>query len=280
MKHKTHSSSSNVIEGDIVSVRSGNSEGADARVQFHRAVAARTVSSKRKRRAAPPVVSILPEQAQAIIDAAESLRDRLLLMVLWQTGARISEALALTGGDIEPDALWLLNLKQHTERPDKRLVPLPPSSTLTAELALYQKAQKLNDSERLFVSRKGGPLSRVQAWRVVKQCSDRAGVTVRALRSVDGGQQRGDKVGVWSHVFRHSRAMQTPEWVAAEKARIPAAWFDQEYMCQFTENEGSFFAWDDVERAFRDDIEPLWPVMAAPRAFIDGDFGLPKIAAL
>jgi integrase len=101
------------------------------------ALARRSVSFTKRKRVTAPAVSIQPEQAQAIIDVAESKRDRPLLMVLWQTGARVSEALAVTGGDIEPDALWLRNLKQRTDRRGKRPVPLPAGSTLTAELALY-----------------------------------------------------------------------------------------------------------------------------------------------
>ena len=43
---------------------------------------------------------LTPEEAHLVIDAAKNDRDRLLLMLLWQTGARISEAIAISLGDI------------------------------------------------------------------------------------------------------------------------------------------------------------------------------------
>jgi hypothetical protein len=45
----------------------------------------------------------------------------------------------------------------------------------------------------------------------------------------------------------------------AERRSMPRAWFEQEYMCEFAETEGSVFAYDDVMRAMHDDLEPLFP---------------------
>ena len=61
-----------------------------------------------------------PEDVLAVIDAAPTERDRLLLRVLWATGARISEALALRSMDIRRDSLVLPNLK-NPSRPTKRV---------------------------------------------------------------------------------------------------------------------------------------------------------------
>lgn len=50
-----------------------------------------------------------------------------------------------------------------------------------------------------------------------------------------------------------------PNWLEAERQRIPAAVFDQEYLCIFGELEDSVFAHDDIRAALRPDIQPLYP---------------------
>jgi integrase len=47
-----------------------------------------------------PPEGLSPEEVRAVIAAASCERDRLLLRVLWATGARISEVLALRPMDV------------------------------------------------------------------------------------------------------------------------------------------------------------------------------------
>src|SRR5215471_6267129 len=61
-----------------------------------------------------PPEGLSPEEIRAIIDAAATERDRLLLTTLWATGARISEVLMLRPRDIHRDGLVLPNLKNPT----------------------------------------------------------------------------------------------------------------------------------------------------------------------
>src|SRR6266567_5820298 len=58
-----------------------------------------------------PPEGLAPDEILAIIDAAGTERDHLLLRVLWATGARISEGLALRPMDARRDSLVLPNLK-------------------------------------------------------------------------------------------------------------------------------------------------------------------------
>src|SRR5437899_11872651 len=67
-----------------------------------------------------PPEGLAPDEILAIIDAASTERDRLLLRVLWATGARITEALALRPIDIRRDSLVLPNLK-NPSRPTKQV---------------------------------------------------------------------------------------------------------------------------------------------------------------
>lgn len=49
------------------------------------------------------------------------------------------------------------------------------------------------------------------------------------------------------------------EFLAAERKSLPEAWYLQEYFCKFADAEGSAFSYDDIMKALRDDVEPLFP---------------------
>src|SRR3982074_1349777 len=70
----------------------------------------RSVRSVSRKQGQPPE-GLAPEDVLVLIDAAPSERDRLLLRVLWATGARVSEALALRPVDVQRDHLVLPNRK-------------------------------------------------------------------------------------------------------------------------------------------------------------------------
>jgi len=67
-----------------------------------------------------PPDGLAATEIQAVIAAAASERDRLLLRVLWATGARISEVLALRPLDVQRDHLVLANRKNPSQ-PIKRV---------------------------------------------------------------------------------------------------------------------------------------------------------------
>ncbi len=50
------------------------------------------------------------------------------------------------------------------------------------------------------------------------------------------------------------------EFLEEERQAMGSFWFDQEYMCQFKESTDTFFPYDLVEAALRDDIKPLYEV--------------------
>ena len=49
----------------------------------------------------------------------------------------------------------------------------------------------------------------------------------------------------------------SPEFLEAEKRSMPRAWFESEYLCQFTEAEDSVFGYDEVMAAISTDVQPL-----------------------
>jgi len=134
-----------------------------------------------------PPDGLAPDEILAIIDAASTERDRLLPRVLWATGARISEALALRPMDTRRDSLVLPNLKNPSRLTKQVFLPAGQMD-LPGALLLWAKEHGLADGEPFFFSRKrapdGGrrPISRQQAWEIVRAAAERANVRVLALR--------------------------------------------------------------------------------------------------
>lgn len=169
------------------------------------------VARERPKQWAPPE-GLTPQQIRAVIGAAESPRDRLLLRTLWATGARVSEVLALRAMDVYADHLVLPNRK-NPSRPVKRAFLGGSDQDLPGALLLLQKAERVADDEPLFVSRQRGrdgrrkALTRQMVWNVVRRASERAGVRVLALRDSAAGP-KGDPAPVHPHLFRHAKVRQ------------------------------------------------------------------------
>jgi integrase len=149
---------------------------------------------------------------QAVIEAATCERDRLLLRVLWSTGARISEVLALRPMDVQRDHLVVPNRK-NPNLPVKRVFLPAGQADLPGALLVWANEHRLAPQAPLFFSRKRSPggglkaISRVQAWTIVKAASERADVRVLALRASHHGAV-GEPAPVHPHLFRHARVRQ------------------------------------------------------------------------
>src|ERR1700728_36497 len=115
------------------------------------------------------------------------LRDRALLEVLYGTGARVSEVVGLTLGDvagaIETTDLPLLRVLGKGDK--ERVVPL--GGLARAALADWLSGQgrpllvperggRRSDAEAVFLNARGGRLSRVGAFGVVKKYAGRVGL--------------------------------------------------------------------------------------------------------
>jgi integrase/recombinase XerD len=131
------------------------------------------------------------------------LRDRALLEVLYGTGARVSEVVGLNLGDVA-DALdehgHGMPLVRVLGKGDKeRVVPLGQLARLALAdwlagegrpLFVPKKWRRRSDAEAVFLNARGGRLTRVGAFGVVKKYASRVGLE--------------DKVS--PHVLRHSCA--------------------------------------------------------------------------
>ncbi|MFQ5861496.1 MAG: tyrosine-type recombinase/integrase [Candidatus Brocadiales bacterium] len=111
-------------------------------------------------------------------------RDKLLLSLLWQTGIRVSEALALEvkGVDFYGKVIRIKSLKK--QRPEIRVIPI--NGHLTGLLGTYIAQEGLRGKARLF------PITRQRAFQVIREACYKAGI---------------DKARAHPHTLRHSFAV-------------------------------------------------------------------------
>ena len=127
---------------------------------------------------------LTPEEVHQLIDAAENERDRLLLRFLWETGARVSEAIAIRLGDVGREGVRVLG-KGGVER------VVYVQDGLVSAILFYAQERALGRKDNLFLSRKGGHITKQRADQIIKAATRRAGL------------QR----NVHAHLFRHGYAI-------------------------------------------------------------------------
>jgi integrase/recombinase XerD len=156
------------------------------------AAAVRPPAPARRLPKALPVDQVLALLGAAGDDSTpRGVRDRALLEVLYGTGARISEAVALDVDDVDlTDGVVLLRGKGGKQR----LVPLGGYGREAVSSYLVRGRPALAAAGRggpaLFLNHRGGRLSRQSAWATLRAAAERAGV----------------KTAVSPHTLRHSFA--------------------------------------------------------------------------
>jgi integrase/recombinase XerD len=110
-------------------------------------------------------------------------RDRALLELLYATGARVSEVVGLSLGDIDFDAALV---RLYGKGGKERIVPY---GTAAAEAIdewfspsgrarlMPDRWKRRDDAEAVFLNQRGGRLSRQGAWLLIKKYGQRAGIT-------------------------------------------------------------------------------------------------------
>ena len=110
-------------------------------------------------------------------------RDYLLILVLFETGLRISEALSLTPSKIDIfEGRPVLRIVGKGGKP--RVVACP--ERLSDNLRTYVNRKKVEPEQKLF------PINRQRAWQILKKVSQRSGFTKR----------------IYPHLLRHSDAIE------------------------------------------------------------------------
>jgi integrase/recombinase XerD len=129
-----------------------------------------------------PVSYLTEEDIRQLVEACKKERDKLLITLLFQTGVRISEALALT-----PAAIRNFEGKPAMEIIGKgkklRMVALPVN--LKEKLESYAYRVKIEPKMRFF------DINRSRAWQILNEVREAAGMEKR----------------VFPHLLRHSDAI-------------------------------------------------------------------------
>ncbi len=139
-----------------------------------------TIVAPRRGRKLPDVLSV--EQVISLVEAITGLeptqlRDRAILEVLYSCGCRVSELCALDVTDLDQDEAMLMLRGKGSKM---RLVPLGEPAL---EAVVKYLAGGRNDlagkkpTAALFLNRRGGRLSRVSVWSLLKKTAAEVGLS-------------------------------------------------------------------------------------------------------
>jgi len=129
-----------------------------------------------------PVSYLTEDEINQLIEGCKKERDRLLILLLFQTGLRISEALSLTPASIRNfegrPAIEIIGKGRK-----RRMVALPVN--LKEKLESYAYRAKIEPKERFF------DINRSRAWQILNEAREASGLEKR----------------VFPHLLRHSDAI-------------------------------------------------------------------------
>lgn len=163
------------------------------------------------------------EEAQALARAADEPRDRALIVLLLQSGLRVSEAAQLRRRDVYDSGgrYWVDVNAGKGDR--QREVEIPRSAFEVVRE--YSRSLGGAESAPLFPSQKGGFLTRVQIYRLVRGYAQQAGigrpVSPHTLRHTYANQQRllGERLEVLALQLGHRQIETTRRYTQPARLR-------------------------------------------------------------
>ena len=163
---------------------------------------------------------LTPAEVQAVLEAPapdtfSGRRDRLLFQLLYNTGARVSEVVALNRQDLLPDSCQTVTL--HGKGRKQRTVPLWPKTS--RQLRRWLDQLPTEPSTPVFANRLGSRLSRFGIEKRLAEAAQKATLVCPSLR--------GRRVS--PHVLRHYadlRTMPTGDQASLLDARSDRAFVD------------------------------------------------------
>jgi len=113
----------------------------------------------------------------AAVPTLEDLRDRAMVELLYATGLRVSELVLAEVAQVNLDVGYLRVTGKGAKQ---RLVPMGEGARQLLQQYMDEARPRLlkqRASRYLFVSRRGGPLTRQAFWKLLRRRAQRAGIT-------------------------------------------------------------------------------------------------------
>ena len=127
---------------------------------------------------------LITEEAHLLIGAAQNERDRLFMRVLWESGTRVSEAIAIKLVDVGREGIRVLG-KGRVER------VVFVQDSLVSAILFHAQEQAIERNDYLFPSRNGGHITKQRADQIIKNAARKANL----------------ERNVHAHLFRHGYAI-------------------------------------------------------------------------
>jgi len=151
------------------------------------------------KRAEHKIVGYLEEkEMQAVLNEIDvnsrtGVRDKALLMLMYNTGARVSEIVALELNDLRLDDSAQIRLQCKGGK--ERACPLWPETTTVLKDYLHQRALKQPDTQRVLLNANGAPITRFGIRYITRKYGAQANQVGKAVKPVN------------PHTIRHTSAM-------------------------------------------------------------------------
>ena len=154
-------------------------------------------------------------------------RYELLFVMGINTALRIGDLLSLSIGDVTDDrgkVVKAICLKEHKTGKQKRLpVNEALKNALAAYLAAYPNRKRYAP---LFFSQKGGAMSRIHAWRILKAAGEAVGlqnIGTHSLRKTFGYhvyKNSDENIGLLQKLLNHSSVKDTLQYIGIDREEM------------------------------------------------------------
>jgi integrase/recombinase XerD len=121
------------------------------------------------------VLRLLEQPVRENPNRPESMRDKAMLEVLYGTGMRVSELVAL---DVDDANVERREIRCQGKAGRSRIVPLTPRAIEAVAAYCAEARSRLvrDDTKSLFVNHRGGRLTRQGFWLILKSYAERVGI--------------------------------------------------------------------------------------------------------
>lgn len=168
-----------------------------------------------KRTSPPQTLYLEHDEINALFSSLPSggpfaLRDQALLFFLYNTGARVQEAVGLRAGHL--DLVPPHRARLHGKGDKWRVCPLWDKTAALLQKLLEGRSSPASPECPVFTSRNGNPLTRFGIYKIVRR------QTIKVMKKDARGQPR----VISPHVFRHTTAVHLLE--AGVEVNVIRAW--------------------------------------------------------